>query len=139
MIYDLYETVGTFDSWNVSDTKFISYEDIDFFSLKGSLRHELSVSGGGLNLDGALLGGFLFGGVGALLGSKVGTEISSNTKTIDDRFVFIRSKKLTKDIVIAIGDDIDEILIGLREAIPEKEYQSERGFNGKNKRRKTSD
>ncbi|MBR2850544.1 MAG: hypothetical protein IKB84_05870 [Clostridia bacterium] len=138
VVYDLYDSVATFGEWSIDDTKFIRHEDIDFFSMRGSLRQEMSIRGGGLNLGGAILGGALFGGVGAILGSKVGTEISSTTKTIDDRFVFVRSNKLHQDIVIAVGADIEEILIGLRKAIPDKEHINESGFKQKRQTKKKS-
>lgn len=141
IVYDLYDTVATFDEWDVKKSRFISYQDIDFFSMRGSLRQEMSVKGGGLNLGGAILGGVLFGGVGAILGGKAGTQISTTTETIDDRFVFVRSNKSTKDIVISVGRDIEETLIGLRKEIPDKEYIENGGFKTKspNKSKTASD
>ena len=129
IVYDIYDSISTFNRWSIKNVKFIDYKDIDFFAKRGSLRREMSIRGGGLNLGGAIVGGFLFGGVGAVLGSRVGTEISTKTETIDDRFVFIRSNKITEDIVVAIGKDVEEFLIGLRKAIPEKEYSEEQGFS----------
>ena len=129
ILYNIYDTVSTFEKWSIDDTQFILYEDIEFFALKGSLRQEMTLRGGGVNLEGALVGGLLFGGVGAVIGSQIGTDITSETETVDDRFIFIRSEKLPKDVILAIGEDVDDLLIDLRKAIPEKEYTSEGGFS----------
>lgn len=128
IVYDVFDTVSTYEAWSIKDTKFISYEDIDFFSLKGSLQQETAIHGGGLNLKGAVVGGLLFGGVGALLGGQLGTNTYSFTKNIDDRFVYARSSKSSYDIIVALGKEVDDTLIKLRKIIPEKEYSSEQGF-----------
>lgn len=128
LLYGVFETVSTFEKWSVKDTKFISYQDIEFYTVRGSLRQEMSIQGGGVNFDGMFWGGLLFGGVGAMLGSQLGTDISSNTQVTDDRFLFIRSSKLKKDVILAVGEDVDEVLLGLRKVIPQKEYSSEGGF-----------
>lgn len=128
ILYGVWNSIQTYDAWSPENTKFVAFNDIDLFELKGSIHQEINTVGGGLNLDGALLGGLLFGGVGAILGSKIGTNVSTYTQDVDDRFIYMRSPKLPKDIVIAFGNDVDSFLIELRKAIPEKEYSSTKGF-----------
>ena len=108
--------------------KFVSFNDIEYFKVHGSVHYETKISGGGVNLEGAMVGAALFGSTGAIIGSNVGTEISSKTIQADDRLLMIRRKRSQQDIVIAKGCEVDEILYILRAKIPTKEYSSDNGF-----------
>ena len=110
--------------------KLIRWENIEYFTVKGEVRYETNVSGGGANLEGALVGGLLLGNAGAMVGSKVGTEISSSTQRIDSRELVIHCTN-NLDAIIATKNEVETVLIELRKAIPEKEYSAERGFTQK--------
>lgn len=114
--------------WNQSATaNFILYENIEYFTTTGDVHYETKVSGGGVNLTGAVVGGALFGNAGAIVGSKVGTDISSETKRMDGRKLIIHILN-GSDITLAHGNKIEDLLIELRKRIPEKEYFADRGF-----------
>ena len=58
----------------------IPLENIVYFQVVGNVEHTTVVSGGevkggGVNTQGAAMGALLFGGVGAVVGSQIGTEV----------------------------------------------------------------
>lgn len=61
---------------------------IMFFREVGSVQYTTSVSGGGVNLAGAVVGGMVAGAAGAVIGSR--QAVTSSTKTHDDRKVVIK-------------------------------------------------
>ncbi len=61
---------------------------IMFFREIGSVQYSTSVSGGGVNLAGAVVGEMVAGATGAVIGSRQG--ITSSTKTHDDRKVVLK-------------------------------------------------
>lgn len=52
------------------------------------MHYTTNVSGGGTSVTGALVGGALFGGVGAILGGK--KKITSTSKKIDERITMVK-------------------------------------------------
>lgn len=89
--------------------KMVKYKtkDIDKFTYYGSELIETDVNGGGYDLGGALLGGFLFGGVGAVIGSR--EEIKTTSKKLDLREVQINFKG-KKTIVLKSFDIYKELM-----------------------------
>jgi len=88
--------------------------DIFFWMEKGSLQYTSNVSGGGVNVGGAVAGALIAGDVGAIIGSR--EAISTKTETHDSREIVLKLKT---------GEEI-KFPIVYREAfvacIPEKEY-----------------
>jgi hypothetical protein len=75
----------------------IPIDEIVYFSEKGEVFQNTSVSGGGSSLGGAIVGGVLAGGVGAVIGSR--KKVESETVTTDNReviLVYYEGEKLTK-------------------------------------------
>lgn len=78
--------------------KKIKISDIDYYLIKGELRTEQIVSGGGSSLTGAVVGGIVAGGVGAIIGSR--KKIKTKSVTKDEReiiLVYRNEKKLIKE------------------------------------------
>lgn len=109
----------------------IHADKIIFFQEKGDIQYSTSVtggggSGGGVNASGAFIGGLLFGDVGAILGSRAGTElhinpIQSQTQEHDNRYVVLRYKGTSGNIIEEkfAYHYYDKVFMKL---IPEKEY-----------------
>lgn len=116
------------DKYIEKQFKVIAYENVEYFTVKGDVHYETNVSGGGANIQGAAKGAFLFGDAGAIVGSRVGTEISSSTRSVDNRRLMVRLKSTGEEICIATQYKIEELLFVLRKMIPEKEYSAEGGF-----------
>ena len=81
------------------------------------------MKGGGVNLGGAILGGVIAGGAGAVVGSRVGTEIKTDIVKEERRKLLLyyydngvlRSEQI-------ITSNIDYVLSLLRKWIPDKEF-----------------
>lgn len=86
--------------WNVKKEikpTIIEKSDINNFAYHGTEISSVDGQGGDLNLGGALIGGILFGGVGALLGGK--NKVTVTSKTEDLREVQINTKD-NKNIIV---------------------------------------
>lgn len=85
--------------YKLEDVKcFITYGDIE----KTTTINGGEVSGGGTDIAGALIGGALFGDVGAIVGSRKpieSTPISTNVNKIDNRVVRILIKDVFLDLL----------------------------------------
>lgn len=96
----------------------IKIEDIDYYLVKGSLNTEQVVTGGGSSLTGAVVGGIVAGGVGAIIGSRKKIKTKSIVK--DNReivLVYRQSKKVIKKIFpFQQYNEMFELLL------PEKEH-----------------
>ncbi len=103
----------------------IDIDKILYYKSEGSLRYEQQVTGGGgagVNYGGAIVGGLLFGDVGAMIGSRRNEEVKEiETKTIthDDRIVLLALKAKGKSY--QIGFDINSEMV-FDWLIPEKQY-----------------
>jgi hypothetical protein len=96
----------------------IPLKDIVYFTEKGEIIQNTSVSGGGSSLGGAIVGGVLAGGLGAIIGSR--KKINSEVVTTDNREVFLvyyEGKTITKK---KFGYEMLEVFDKL---IPEKNYE----------------
>lgn len=125
--------------WNFdNEIGVLKYSDIEHFEVKGSIRYDTKIHGGGVNIDGAVTGALLFGEAGAVVGSKVGTEVSSTTEKVDDRVLLIHAPaKLKDDLIVATGANVDDALLELRKKIPNKEYSFEKGYKASSPSRET--
>lgn len=65
----------------------IDKRKINYYKEKGDLNSVSTISGGGVNMQGAILGGLLFGGAGAIVGSSVGTNVNTKVETADNRCI----------------------------------------------------
>jgi hypothetical protein len=96
----------------------IPLKDIVYFTEKGEVIQNTSVSGGGSSLGGAIVGGVLAGGLGAIIGSR--KKINSEVVTTDNREVYLvyyEGKTITKK---KFGYKMLEVFDKL---IPEKNYE----------------
>ena len=96
----------------------IALKDIVYFTEKGEIIKNSSVSGGGSSLGGAIVGGVLAGGLGAIIGSR--KKINSEVVTTDNREVYLvyyEGKTITKK---KFGYEMLEVFDKL---IPEKNYE----------------
>ena len=94
--------------------------NIQYFWRDGDVNVTQHVSGGGVNMGGAIAGGILAGSAGAVIGSRVGTDIKTETKSCDLRHVVLMyTDKDSASQQVSIGDGAYEALMHL---IPEKEY-----------------
>lgn len=96
--------------------------DIVMFKIEGNKQFVTETSGGGANIEGAVVGGLLFGGAGAIVGGQVGTEIKSTTKEMDNRIISLYYYSDGKLMVENIrSTNIDATISALRQIIPQKE------------------
>ena len=103
--------------------KSIPLENIKMYRVEGNVHYTSDVSGGGANLGGAVAGGLLFGGAGAVVGSKVGTNIHTETVKTDDRklvLYYLENNALKAEKIDCDGD-IDDTLEVLRKLMPQKD------------------
>ncbi len=71
----------------IVDKYIIPINDIKFFTRNGEYRVDNIVNGGGVNLTGAIVGGVVAGGVGAILGGR--EKIKTTTKELDKRLTYL--------------------------------------------------
>lgn len=107
------------------ETARIPISDILYYKLEGELRYEQQISGGGgmgINYGGALIGGLLFGGAGATIGSRKNEEIKSiqsSTVSHDSRIIILAVTY--ESAVYQVGFSINNEL-AFDWLIPEKQY-----------------
>ena len=98
----------------------IPVNNIQYFWRDGDVSVTQQISGGGVNMGGAIAGGLLAGSAGAVIGSRVGTNIKTETKSCDLRHVVLMyTDKDGASQHISLGDGAYDALMHL---IPEKEY-----------------
>lgn len=100
----------------------IKLDQIKYYRMIGDKYVTTQVSGGGgggTSIAGAVIGGIIAGGAGAVIGSRKSVEpIQITSSEDDDRTVLIYSKDQTK--ILKFCDEIYEVLL---ELLPEKEYE----------------
>ena len=96
--------------------------DIKLYRIEGGVYYNSNVSGGGVNMQGAMAGAILAGGAAAIIGSQIGTEIKTTTTKQDERrlMLYLEENGTLKMNYIQT-DNIDKTLDALRKLIPEKE------------------
>ena len=105
-----------------SYAKGIALDDIVCFKVEGSVHHLTNVHGGGVNMQGAAVGAILGGGTAAIIGSRIGTGISTEHIKQDDRKIVIFYKDNGEMTTIAVeSSDVDETIRAFRQLIPQKE------------------
>jgi len=121
--------------------KHISLSNIQYFKVEGSEQYISEVSGGGVNLRGAVAGGLLGGGAAAVIGSQLGTETKTKVVKKDDRkVVIVYSKNDKLKVLNSESYDIEATVRALRKLIPKKEesvFIGNKTVNNKTVRNKT--
>ena len=69
--------------------KKIALDNIKYFKVEGSVQYLSDVTGGGVNMQGAVLGGLLAGDAGAIVGSRLNTGIRTSCKSVDNRKIIL--------------------------------------------------
>jgi hypothetical protein len=101
----------------VFKSKAIKISDIEVYYLEGEVNYKTFQSGGGFNLKGAIIGGVIAGGIGAIIGSRKETTI--NSVTVDKREVNLIYKSESKVIKEKFPY---EFIDAFNQLIPEKDY-----------------
>ena len=105
---------------NFLHIRHIPVNNIQYFWREGDIAVTQDVSGGGVNMGGAIAGGLLAGSTGAVIGSRVGTNIKTETKSIDRRrVVLMYTDEDGKSQDLSLCNSAHKVLMHL---IPEKEY-----------------
>lgn len=107
----------------ITSGRIIKVKDIAYYKVEGTTQFVSDIKGGGANVAGAVYGSIIAGGAGAVVGSKMGTEIKTDIVRKDDRKLFLYymvDGELKSEEIIT--DNIDCILSLLREWMPDKEY-----------------
>lgn len=112
----------------------MNLSDIKFYRVEGAVHYTTEVSGGGVNMQGAMAGYVLAGGAAAIIGSQVGTEIKSSTTQHDERRLLLyHLVNGTLKVDQIATNDIDTTLTALRQLIPQKEETyllTQRSYSG---------
>ena len=72
----------------------VPLSDIVAFEQIGNIHYATDVHGGGSSMTGAVVGGIIAGGAGAIIGSR--QEVTSTTREIDDRATVLKFRTDTK-------------------------------------------
>lgn len=97
-------------------------KDIKYYELTGSKHKEQNISGGGSSIKGAVAGGLIAGGTGAIIGSRKGIETSY--KDVDDRKVIVTFNNSIDEYDNNTLELDVECYDKLLDYIPEKEYDN---------------
>ena len=110
-----------------SEKKIVYVNKIEYFACRGEVFRENKISDGGSSLKGAVVGGVLAGGAGAIIGSR--KSIKSKLTRYDTRETFINyfDENGEKRTIFFEFKDYDV----LQELIPEKDYDIVRGLKSK--------
>ena len=105
----------------------IPLENIAYFRLEGDIQYtnQLDATGGGANIGNAVIGAAIAGGTGAIIGSRVGTEIQTKNKTIthdNRRIQFLYTDSTGQMCSKNICTNIDASMDALRRMLPQKDY-----------------
>ncbi len=105
----------------------IPLENIAYFRLEGDVQYtnQLEATGGGANIGNAVIGAAIAGGAGAIIGSRVGTEIQTKNKTIthdNRRIQFLYTDSAGQMCSKNICTNIDASMDALRRMLPQKDY-----------------
>lgn len=118
---DMYSRLKKQGAKKVSSIE-INLSQLLYYKIEGTVQHVSNVSGGGVNLQGAVAGAIIGGGAAAIIGSQIGTETKTDIVTKDDRkitFYLNGSDGLvTYDV---ISTNCDKTISALRKLIPNKE------------------
>ena len=100
----------------------IPLDEILYYKIEGNVHHLSNVSGGGVNLQGAVAGAIIGGGAAAIIGSRIGTETTTEFVTQDDRKVTLYVKRDGKLETIPLSStNVEKTIEALRNLIPDKE------------------
>lgn len=102
---------------------YVKYENIQYYTKDGSIKYTNQVvnNGNNISLSGAIVGGIVAGGVGAIIGSRKDMNQLENITVKHDEvhtYVYYKDNDIIKVLDIE-GNDFFQFIIKL---IPEKEY-----------------
>lgn len=105
----------------------VPLEKIAYFRLEGNVQYtnQLDATGGGANIGNAVIGAAIAGGTGAIIGSRVGTEIQTKNKTVthdNRRIQFLYTDSAGQMYSKNICTNIDASMDALRRMLPQKDY-----------------
>ena len=111
----------------------ISIDSIKYYKLEGAEHYISNVTGGGVNLQGAVAGAIIAGDAGAIIGSHLGTDTKTSIERKDNRKItlFYECNGVLETFVVET-DDFDETLSAFRKLIPNKEESVVQMENQKN-------
>ena len=100
----------------------IELDSIKYYKLEGAEHYISNVTGGGVNLQGAVAGAIIAGDAGAIIGSHLGTDTKTNIERRDNRkiTIFYECDGVLETFVVETND-FDETLSAFRKLIPTKE------------------
>lgn len=100
----------------------VAFDDILCYKIEGSVQHLSNVTGGGVNMQGAVAGAIIAGDAGAIIGSQIGTQTTTEVITKDDRRITLYINENNKMETLTINSkNIDKTINAFRELIPNKE------------------
>lgn len=100
----------------------VAFDDFLYYKIEGSVQHLSNVTGGGVNMQGAIAGAIIGGDAAAIIGSQIGTQTTTQVITQDDRRItlYINENNTLETLKIS-SKNIDKTIDALRELIPNKE------------------
>ena len=100
----------------------VKLDDLLYYKIEGSVQRTSNVTGGGVNMQGAIAGAIIGGSAAAIIGSQIGTETTTQTVTYDDRKITLYINEHNHLETMAIRcQNADKTIAALRELIPSKE------------------
>ena len=100
----------------------VAFNDILYYKIEGNVHHLSNVTGGGVNMQGAVAGAIIGGGAAAIIGSQLGTETTTQIVTQDDRKITLYINENNRHETLTIGSrNVEKTIEALRELIPNKE------------------
>ena len=102
----------------------IRKRDVEYYKLEGTEQYVSKVTGGGVNLEGAFLGGVLAGDAGVVVGSRAGQEIKTEVEKKDNRKIrlyYRENNRVTATEIYAVNIDLMYHL--MQQWMPDKEYE----------------
>jgi len=100
----------------------VAIDNIRYFKVEGSLQYVSDVSGGGVNLQGAVAGALIGGGAAAIIGSQLGTETRTEIAQLDARKITLVYKSDGQWYNIEVQTSApDKTIEAFRRLIPQKE------------------
>ncbi len=111
-------------NFKLGEYRVIPEKDIAYYKVIGSKQYISHVHGGGASIGKAILGGVIAGDAGAIVGSRIGTEVKTEITEKDNRRIFIYFKSYGEIVAEEIRTkNIDEVLDILRAWMPQKDYE----------------
>lgn len=100
----------------------IPLNSIKYYKIEGSVQYTANVQGGGVNLQGAVVGALVGGDAAAVIGSRVGTETRTSIEEHDNRSITLfYEENGNVNAMKIVSKDFEETIAALRKLIPQKD------------------